>query len=183
MPPKAAPAARRKGPSFNPPRPVKPAASPSTTQRAPKATATRPAPAKPSASRSGFQPATTIISSDEEQDDEFDDLPSDIDALMEDALDDEPQPQQPAALDLSTPPIPAPLLVRLLHHNFQDEDTQIQKGAMNLLQSYMSLFVREAIARAKDERERAARNGGGPSSRFLQVEDLEKLAPELLLDF
>ena len=105
---------------------------------------------------------------------------------MEDALGDEPrspQPAAPAALDLSTPPIPAPLLVRLLHHNFQDEGTQIQKGAMNLFGSYMSIFVREAIARAKDERERAARNGGGPGSRFLQVEDLEKLAPELLLDF
>lgn len=183
MPPKAAPGARRKGPSFNPPRPIKPAASAATTQRAPKATATRPAPANPSASRSGFQPATTIISSDGEQDDEFDDLPSDIDALMEDALDDEPRPQQPAALDLSTPPIPAPLLVRLLHHNFQDDGTQIQKGAMNLFGSYMNIFVRETIARAKDERERAARNGGGPGSRFLQVEDLEKLAPELLLDF
>lgn len=183
MPPKAAPAARRKGPAFNPPRPVKPAAPASTTQRAPNATATRPPPAKPTASRAGFQTATTIISSDEEQDDEFDDLPSDIDALMEDALEDDPQPQQPAALDLSAPPIPAPLLVRLLHHNFQDESTQIQKGAMNLFGSYMSIFVREAIARAKEERERAARNGGGPGSRFLQVEDLEKLAPELLLDF
>ncbi|KAF9734749.1 hypothetical protein PMIN06_010490 [Paraphaeosphaeria minitans] len=183
MPPKAAPPARRKGPSFNPPRPVKPADSASTTKGAPKATATRPAPAKPSASRSGFQPTTTIVSSDEEQEDDFDDLPSDIDALMEDALDDEPRPQQPAALDLSTPPVPAPLLVRLLHHNFQDEGTQIQKGAMNLFESYMSIFVREAIARAKDERERAARNGRGPGSRFLQVEDLEKLAPELLLDF
>jgi hypothetical protein len=183
MPPKAAPAARRKGPAFNPPRPVKSAASTTTAQRAPKAAATRSAPAKPSASRSGFQPATTIISSDEEQEDQFDDLPSDIDALMEDALDDEPRPQPSTALDLSTPPIPAPLLVRLLHHNFQDEGTQIQKGAMNLFGSYMSIFVREAIARAKDERERAGRTGGGAGGRFLQVEDLEKLAPELLLDF
>ncbi|KAJ4360458.1 uncharacterized protein N0V89_001021 [Didymosphaeria variabile] len=183
MPPKAAPAARRKGPSFKPPRPVKPAASTAAAKRAPNATAPRPAPAKPSAARSGFHPVTTIVSSDEEQDAEFDDLPSDIDALMEDALDEEPTPPQPVALDLSTPPIPAPLLVRLLHHNFQNENTQIQKGAMNLFGSYMSIFVREAIARAKDERERAGRSGGGAGSRFLQVEDLEKLAPELLLDF
>ncbi|KAL1598878.1 hypothetical protein SLS60_008021 [Paraconiothyrium brasiliense] len=183
MPPKAAPAARRKGPSFHPPRPVKPAASTIAAKRALNDTATRAAPAKPSATRSGVHPATTFISSDEEQDDEFDDLPSDIDALMEDALDEEPTPPQPAALDLSTPPIPAPLLVRLLHHNFQNESTQIQKGAMNLFGNYMSIFVREAIARAKDEHERAGKNGGGAGSRFLQVEDLEKLAPELLLDF
>lgn len=54
---------------------------------------------------------------------------------------------------------------------------------MKLFESYMTIFVREAMARAKDEREKTGRHGGGASSRFLQVEDLEKLAPELLLDF
>ena len=109
-------------------------------------------------------------------------MPSDIDALMEDVID-EPQPQRPAALDTSTPPIPTPLLVRLLHHHLEDENTQIQKGAMKLFETYMTTFVREAIARAKDEREKSGRSAGGSASLFLQVEDLEKLAPELLLDF
>lgn len=188
MPPKAAPAARRKGPSFHPPRPVKPAAGTAAGNAArttlPRHSPTTTRTAAPREQRiPGFQSATAILSSDEEQDDEFDDLPSDIDALMEDAIDDEAGPQQPPALDMSTPPIPTPLLVRLLHHNFQDEGTQIQKGAMSLFESYMSIFVREAIARAKDEREKAGRHGGAASNRFLQVEDLEKLAPELLLDF
>ncbi|KAF1980078.1 hypothetical protein BU23DRAFT_576180 [Bimuria novae-zelandiae CBS 107.79] len=188
MPPKAAPP-RRKGPAFNPPRPVKPPTSTTAPAagRASNAAASRPAPApapaKPSAARSSFQPTTTIISSDDEQEDEFDDLPSDIDALMEDAIDDKPRPQRAAALVTATPPIPPPLLVRLLHHNFEDENTQIQKGAMKLFESYMTIFVREAIARAKDEREKTGRDVGGAASRFLQVEDLEKLAPELLLDF
>lgn len=186
MPPKAAPV-RRKGPSFNPPRPVQPSASTAApkpaAKRASNATASRPVPTKSPGARSGFQPAATIISSDDEPEDEFDDLPSDIDALMEDALDDEPRPQRPAVLDTATPPIPTALLVRLLHHNLENENTQIQKGAMKLFESYMALFVREAIARAKDEREKSGRDIGGAASRFLQVEDLEKVAPELLLDF
>ena len=102
---------------------------------------------------------------------------------MEDALDDGPRPQRPAVLNTATPPIPTALLVRLLHHNLENENTQIQKGAMKLFESYMTLFVREAIARAKDEREKSGRDVGGAASRFLQVEDLEKVAPELLLDF
>ena len=188
MPPKAAPV-RRKGPSFNPPRPVQQSASTTApaaaAKRAYKPAASRPAaPAKPSAARSGFQPAATIISSDDEEEqeeDEFVDLTSDIDALMEDV--DEPPPQRSATLDTSAPPIPTPLLVRLLHHHLEDENTQIQKGAMKLFETYMTIFVREAIARAKDEREKSGRSAGGAASRFLQVEDLEKLAPELLLDF
>jgi hypothetical protein len=46
----------------------------------------------------------------------------------------------------------------------------------------MEIFVREALARAKYERARSARNDG-ISDGFLQVEDLEKLAPQLVLDF
>ena len=114
--------------------------------------------------------------------DEFDDFPSDIDVLLED-VDDEPAPPRATATDTSPPPIPTPLLVRLLHHNFEDENTQIQQGAMKLFETYITTFVREAIARAKDEREKSGKTGGGAASRFLQVEDLEKLAPELLLDF
>ncbi|KAJ4291914.1 hypothetical protein N0V90_009811 [Kalmusia sp. IMI 367209] len=181
MPPKAAPA-RRKGPAFNPPRPIKPATSTGTTKGASNAGPSRSAGgAKPSAARSSFQPATTIISSDEEQDNEFDDMPSDLDALIEDVLEEQPRPRRPA-LDMSTPPIPTPLLVNILHHNFEDEDVQIQKGAMKLFENYMTIFVREAMARAKSERDDAGRHGGA-SNQFLQVEDLEKLAPQLVLDF
>jgi hypothetical protein len=79
-------------------------------------------------------------------------------------------------------PIPAPLLARLLHENFEDQSTQIQKGAMTLTGRYMEIFVREALARAKYERARSARNDG-ISDGFLQVEDLERLAPQLVLDF
>lgn len=53
---------------------------------------------------------------------------------------------------------------------------------MNLVGKYMEIFVREAFARAKNERETSVK-GGGISDGFLQVEDLEKLAPQLVLDF
>ena len=48
----------------------------------------------------------------------------------------------------------------------------------------METFVRETLARAafaRVEADEAA--GGGEMGGFLEVEDLEKLAPQLLLDF
>lgn len=45
----------------------------------------------------------------------------------------------------------------------------------------METFVREALARAAYERSNA--EGGAAGRDFLEVEDLEKLAPQLLLDF
>ncbi|KAF2641892.1 hypothetical protein P280DRAFT_287224 [Massarina eburnea CBS 473.64] len=186
MPPKAATAnnTRRKAPSFKPPRPVDPAAQPSTTaKRAPTAAASRSTgAAKPpaAASNSRFQPATTIISSDEEQDDEFD-LPSDLDELMQDAPEERPQARA-RAIAQSSPPIPPALLARLFHEHVEEKNTQITQGAMDLFGNYIGIFVREAIARAKEERSKAARSGER-SGGFLQVEDLEKLAPQLVLDF
>lgn len=156
---------------------VQKAAAPTTTSRSNNLTKAAAAKTKP-------QPAAvTAISSDEEQDDDLD-IPSDFDELMEDVLDanSKPQPQPAALLPPSEPPIPAPLLARLLHEHFDDKDTQIQKGAMDLFGSYMNIFVREAIARAKSERDNSTKTGVR-SEGFLQVEDLEKLAPQLVLDF
>jgi hypothetical protein len=175
MPPKNASTAAggRKGPQFKPPRPVKaPAPASAATKRA--ATGG----SKKAATKATAQPAAEIISSDDEQ--LFDELEEDDDDLMEDA----PAPARntrppPAALPS---PIPSPLLARLLYENFEDPNTQIQKGAMNLVEKYMEIFVREAFARAKNERELSVR-AGGISDGFLQVEDLEKLAPQLVLDF
>lgn len=176
MPPKKASgeATTRKGPQFKPPRPVTAPkeASTATASRA-KAASTKPT------TKAGFQPATTIISSDEDdvQEDEFD-------AFSDDVMDDAPAPQPTRNIEPLTTvhPIPAPLLARLLHENFEDQSTQIQKGAMTLTGRYMEIFVREALARAKHERARSARNDG-ISDGFLQVEDLERLAPQLVLDF
>ncbi|KAK4197081.1 CENP-S associating centromere protein X-domain-containing protein [Triangularia verruculosa] len=68
--------------------------------------------------------------------------------------------------------IPPELLSRIINEHFEHEDTKITKDANNALSAYMDVFVREAIARAAAERK------GG----FLEVEDLEKIAPQLVLD-
>ncbi|KAI8932625.1 hypothetical protein NX059_010123 [Plenodomus lindquistii] len=187
MPPKnaTAGASRRGGPQFKPPRPVKAPAqtSTTTTKRAP--AASKKTTAAASTSRANPQPEPTVILSSDAEQDEFDD--SDINVDSDDLMEDAPaaRPSATRALAASAPappPIPAPLLARLLYENFENEDTQIQKGAMNLVGKYVDIFVKEAFARAKNERE-AAVKGGGISDGFLQVEDLEKLAPQLVLDF
>ncbi|KAF2995200.1 hypothetical protein E8E13_000872 [Curvularia kusanoi] len=166
-------ATTRRGPQFKPPRPVTAPTKAATASRATGASK------KPAATKAGFQPATTIISSDE---DEFQD--DELDAMSDDPMDDAPLPKPTRTVEPLTTahPIPAPLLARLLHENFEDPNTQIQKGAMTLTGRYMEIFVREALARAKHERARSARNDG-ISDGFLQVEDLERLAPQLVLDF
>lgn len=122
-----------------------------------------------------------ISSSDDENGDAFsnDDVENGVDELMEDASDRE---ESETFLTSQLNPVPENLLARLLYHGFEDKDTVIQKGALELTAKYMDTFVREAIARAADER-KDARKGGGHMDGYLQVEDLEKLAPQLVLDF
>jgi hypothetical protein len=193
MPPKnaSAAAARRKGPSFNPPRPVgAPSQQAAPTKRAPAAASRTTAAAKKSnapPAKSGFQAATDIIdlSDDEPEVDILGDLDlSDID--MDDITEDAPVAPSNPPPPLSEPVIPRPLLARLLLENFEDPNIQIQAGAMQLVGKYIDIFVTEAFLRSKDERKAAARGGGGierMSDGFLQVEDLERLAPQLVLDF
>ncbi|KAF9885538.1 hypothetical protein FE257_012866 [Aspergillus nanangensis] len=85
-------------------------------------------------------------------------------------------------ITLGEPTVPAKLLTKLLHHHFQNGKTKIAKDANEVVAKYVDVFVREALARAAYERS----EGGGGSSvadGFLEVEDLEKMAPQLVLDF
>ncbi|CAJ2511786.1 Uu.00g074110.m01.CDS01 [Anthostomella pinea] len=68
--------------------------------------------------------------------------------------------------------IPPELLTRLLHEFFEKDGTRISRDANAAVAKYMDIFVREAVART------AVEKGAG----FLEVEDLEKVAPQLLLD-
>ncbi|KAI1130372.1 CENP-S associating centromere protein X-domain-containing protein [Nemania abortiva] len=68
--------------------------------------------------------------------------------------------------------IPSELLTRILHEFFEKDGTRISKDANKAVVKYMDIFVREAIART------AVEKGSG----FLEVEDLEKVAPQLLMD-
>jgi hypothetical protein len=80
--------------------------------------------------------------------------------------------------------IPPALLTRLLSE-FMSDGMRISQGADRAVGLYMETFVREAVVRAKYEREEsdAAGRGVGLADGFLEVEDLEKLAPQLVLDF
>ncbi|KAF8855660.1 hypothetical protein BDZ45DRAFT_499233 [Acephala macrosclerotiorum] len=73
--------------------------------------------------------------------------------------------------------IPEDLLNVILHQFFKQEGTRMHKDANRAVGRYMEVFVREGIARAVWGREEGGNEGG------LEVEDLEKLAPQLILDF
>ncbi|KAL7959735.1 CENP-S associating centromere protein X domain-containing protein [Trichoderma compactum] len=68
--------------------------------------------------------------------------------------------------------IPKALLTRLLHEFFAKEATRMSRDANTAVGKYVDIFVREAIVRT------AVEKPGG----FLEVEDLEKVTPQLLLD-
>ncbi len=88
------------------------------------------------------------------------------------------------------PVIPLALVHTLLNHHFSDKDkTRIAQDAKGVIGKYIDTFVREAIARSAFEKqekgvEQAAEgsNGRGDDG-WLEVEDLEKMAPQLVLDF
>ncbi|KAI2631732.1 CENP-S associating centromere protein X-domain-containing protein [Xylaria nigripes] len=68
--------------------------------------------------------------------------------------------------------IPPALLTRILHEFFEKDGTRISNNANKAVAKYMDIFVREAIARTAVEK----------GSAFLEVADLEKIAPQLLMD-
>jgi hypothetical protein len=76
------------------------------------------------------------------------------------------------------------LITRILVSGFQDKNTKIGKEALGIVEMYMRLFIKESIARTRQE----AKNKDGVSlvdisDDWLQVDDLEKIAPQLILDF
>ncbi|KAF2843518.1 hypothetical protein M501DRAFT_1012862 [Patellaria atrata CBS 101060] len=180
---------KRKQPPFKPPRPTKvvegtgsvtkprgrPRKAPDSNAKEPAAKKSRPAP-----NRSGFKPATaTIISSSEELDSEDQSDPAE-ESDQDDAgsVRESPVAGRVTSPEPEAPAIPPALLTKLLYENFEDKDMRISKEAMQVVRKYMETFVKEALARAAFERE-----DDGIGDGFLQVEDLEKLAPQLLLDF
>lgn len=79
------------------------------------------------------------------------------------------------------PTVPSDLVTRLLYEFFESDKTKITKDANEAVARYVDIFVREAIARSVVERE----GGNGTTTaggEFLEVEDLEKVVPQLLLD-
>lgn len=171
------PAAKRKGPAFKPPRP-----------RAAKAS--KKASASTRQSKTAHRPRHAPSDEADEGDDVEDDGGDSDDDVMDEPSrisqsSDDPSEVQESSMDQEAPPsIPPALLTKLLHHHFQDNRTRIGGEARGVVGKYMETFVREAIARAAFERQSdEKRTRGVVGDDFLEVVDLEKLAPQLLLDF
>lgn len=103
-----------------------------------------------------------------------------------------PQPPHPATLIGSKkddiPLLPSALITRLLHESFEDKSTKIGKEANALTARYLDLFVREAVARATEvaKERKEMREAGGEKvddGVWLDVQDLEEVAPGLVMDF
>ena len=94
------------------------------------------------------------------------------------------QPQGVGSSSADEASIPQDLIHRLLHHHFQEKDTTvINTVAKEAVCKYVEVFVREALARSAFMRQEADSADGDRGDGFLEVEDLEKCAPLLVLDF
>lgn len=104
-----------------------------------------------------------------------------------------PQPAHASAAAIGSkkddiPLLPSALITRLLHESFDDKTTKIGKDANALTARYLDLFVREAVARATEvaKERKEMREAGGQKvddGVWLDVQDLEEVAPGLVLDF
>ncbi|EJT71807.1 hypothetical protein GGTG_11060 [Gaeumannomyces tritici R3-111a-1] len=117
----------------------------------------------------GKAAAATVVLDDDEFDDPFAD--DDFDGVDNDNNNNNNNGEGGEAKEQPRR-IPPELLRRLLHEFFDKGGTRISSEANGALARYFDVFVQEAIARTMAER----------SGRFLGVEDLEKVAPQLLLD-
>ncbi|GFN14468.1 hypothetical protein AtubIFM55763_004133 [Aspergillus tubingensis] len=152
--------------------------------------------AKASSSKSARPRPSSPSPADSDEDSNNDNDNASSSPARSDASSPEPEPEpdyilaeiihkdQPSDDVLTNDPvIPPKLLTRLLHHHFQNEKTKIAKDANTVVAKYVDVFVREALARAAFERTEAVGKGASVGDGFLEVEDLEKMAPQLVMDF
>ncbi|KAI4278663.1 MAG: hypothetical protein L6R38_005192 [Xanthoria sp. 2 TBL-2021] len=159
---------KRGHPAFKPPRP--PRSKPTRSKPPPKR---KSAPATNIESSSGSDDEIASHAAEKSTDSEIDVEPSSATAAGPSNTQDPP------------PMIPPKLITRILYHHLEKDEgdtMKIGREANTLVGKYLDTFVREAIARAAFERNQAD-EATGTGDGFLEVEDLEKLVPQLLLDF
>ncbi|KAL6252641.1 hypothetical protein RBB50_000360 [Rhinocladiella similis] len=85
------------------------------------------------------------------------------------------------------PAITLPLIHRIMQSHFnQPERTKISEDARILVGKYIEIFVKEGIRRCVDDKkDREKSSGGGTSmdSGWMELEDLERVATQLCMDF
>ncbi|KFH43421.1 Centromere protein X-like protein [Hapsidospora chrysogenum ATCC 11550] len=139
----------------------------STARGRPKGSKNKPGAAKPADDEQEAQSSDPFASSDNEEGQDGEGRrPGAATAVRVEEEEEEEGDEQPEKT------IPRDLLTRLLHEFFAKDATRISKDANTAVGKYVDVFVREAIARTAVEK-----RGG-----FLEVDDLEKVTPQLLLD-
>ncbi|KIV81448.1 hypothetical protein PV11_03637 [Exophiala sideris] len=90
-----------------------------------------------------------------------------------------------SASDTSEPTITLPLIHRIMQSHFtRPEKTSISADARILVGKYVDIFVKEGIRRCVDEKkEREQAAGASVDSGWLELEDLERVATQLCMDF
>ncbi|KAF3926140.1 hypothetical protein ABW21_db0201304 [Orbilia brochopaga] len=79
--------------------------------------------------------------------------------------------------------IPPELLAKLLKNFMEDEGTKVSVAATKTVGEYLHLFLTEAVYRAVSNRRDGDPWAKTNAGLMLEVEDLEKITPQLLLDF
>ncbi|KJY00797.1 hypothetical protein TI39_contig312g00032 [Zymoseptoria brevis] len=94
-------------------------------------------------------------------------------------------PTLPPASPTPSTALPQPLLLRLLHSSFTSPNTQIDTHATGVLSTYLEIFIRETLARAKLGKEEAVEAGEVEKGDegWLERTDLERVAGGLMCDF
>ena len=181
-------ATKRKRPAFSPPRPK---TSTATGKGVSKTSASKskgsPTPSKQY--KPGPSPCSTPLESDSTADSELESAShspsprSEPDYILAEV-------SHAENAEENEPVIPLPLIHTLLNYHFSNKDkTRVSQDAKAAIGKYFDTFVREAIARSAFERqEKSVEDAGGELSGrgddgWLEVEDLEKMAPQLVLDF
>ena len=189
------PQAKRARPSFSPPRPGKSKASKDTsaTNKSTDGPKERGRPSVRSTKKSNRKERTPSPGDSETEDSELLSAAEDHESMNDrsNTLPESDQEQSPEPdhilVEITNDPDPdtaisSPLLHRTMQEHWKDKiRTKISTDARMLMQVYIDTFVREAIIRSAYEKKE--REGDDRQDSFLEVGDLERIAPQLVLDF
>ena len=72
-----------------------------------------------------------------------------------------------------------------MHEHFESKDTKIDKQALEVLEKYFEIYIRETIARSLLAKKEAVDEDAASQSdeRWLEKTDLEKIVAGVVMDF
>lgn len=123
------------------------------------------------------EPAPLEISDDEDEDDN-------ARLSTPNSPNEGPEPPVPSqSSEISS--IPRALLLRLMHEHFGSKETKVDKHALDVLEKYFEIYIRETIARSLLAKKEAVdeRAASQDDERWLEKSDLEKVVAGVVMDF